>query len=301
MLQIKSTSVALRAGVLFISLLMMLCVAMFVTQMAGFIFPAGSRVGLLCGSAIQGIVGFAGASYLYAHMTEPMPARWLGLECGYGLRQFLSMLCLFVSAVPFLNAVIDWNESVRLPGSMAGLERTLREFEENAAASSSVLLDTSTVSGLVSGIIVIGILTGLCEEIFFRGALQRTLQGENKSGVAVHASVWGAAFIFSVMHFQFFGFVPRLLLGALFGYMYAWSGSIWLPATAHALNNSLVVVTAWLSARGVDVSEIEHFGASENTFPWLVVIRASIIAALICCGRTLFFPDKTDISSGKES
>ena len=100
------------------------------------------------------------------------------------------------------------------------------------------LMGTDTIGSIIMSILIIGLLAGFSEN-FFRGALQRLL---STAGRNIHVAVWLTAFIFSAVHMQFYGFVPRMLLGAMFGYMAVWSGSLWIAVIAHATNNSLVVI-----------------------------------------------------------
>ena len=108
-------------------------------------------------------------------------------------------------------------------------------------------------------------------------------------GVNRHGAVWLAALVFSIMHFQPFGFIPRLLLGAFFGYLYMWSGSIWLSATAHAFNNSLVVIFTWLAHRGADISFYEHCGTAENGTLWMAFVSLALSVGMIfACSKSIY-------------
>ncbi|MDE7236909.1 MAG: CPBP family intramembrane metalloprotease, partial [Paramuribaculum sp.] len=74
--------------------------------------------------------------------------------------------------------------------------------------------------------------------------------------------VWIAANVFSLAHFDMSGFVPRLLLGACFGYGMLWSGSLWTAVACHALNNCMAVTAMWLEEGGNAAGEqIQSFGA----------------------------------------
>jgi membrane protease YdiL (CAAX protease family) len=67
------------------------------------------------------------------------------------------------------------------------------------------------------------------------------------------------------MHFQFFGFIPRLLLGALFGYYYYWSKNLWIPIIAHVLNNGIIVIYAFATGAttiGPNINETKPFESS---------------------------------------
>jgi hypothetical protein len=92
-----------------------------------------------------------------------------------------------------------------------------------------------------------------------------------------HSAIWITAFIFSTMHFQFYGFIPRLLLGAFFGYLAFWSRSLWLPIFAHTLNNSMVVISTWLIKQNTNAIDVNKIGANFSNGNYLL-ITISIIA-----------------------
>ena len=185
-----------------------------------------------------------------------------------------------------MNFIVAWNENLSLPASMSALEQSMRSMEDAAAAMTDILLGDTTVWGLISGVLIVGILTGIAEEAFFRGGLQKAL---SSAGINHHAAIWTAAFIFSTIHFQFFGFVPRLLLGAAFGYIYHTSQSLWVAASAHALNNSLVVVSAWLVNRGLMNADIEQVGIEgSGATIWMWASLAATLIFIVCFWHKTF-------------
>lgn len=181
----------------------------------------------------------------------------------------LAVLLLIVSS-PLMSWIITLNASVHLPESMAGIETALRAMEENAEQTVKIMLDASTPGALIVNILIIGVLAGFAEELFFRGTLQRILSSGNLS---IHAAIWISSIIFSAMHFQFFGFVPRMLLGALFGYLLYWSGSLWLPILIHTLNNSAFVVLYHLTGSG-EVSDTVHQDS------WVAILLSAVLTTL---------------------
>lgn len=158
----------------------------------------------------------------------------------------MAIITMVVSA-PAMSYIIDLNASMTLPDSLAGLERSLREFETEAAASVELALGAHTIPNLVMSLLIVSILAGFSEELFFRGALQRLLQSLH---ISPAAAVWIAAAIFSAIHMQFFGFVPRMLLGAFFGYLLLLSGSVWVPIIAHAFNNAMFIILRYFTGEG---------------------------------------------------
>ncbi|MBD5278708.1 MAG: CPBP family intramembrane metalloprotease [Bacteroides sp.] len=195
------------------------------------------------------------------------------------LLTFVIAVVLYFVAIPALNQIIFWNQNVHLPQAFASFENWCREMESLAEQQTSGLLNSTDVFTFVMNLLIIAVLTGIGEEFFFRGALQRMLI---HSSVNPHVAIWVSAFIFSALHFQFFGFIPRVLLGAWFGYLYWWCGSIWINSFAHALNNSLVIVSTWFINRGIMSDELDMWGVTEGTFPFWPLASVMAFSILLC-------------------
>lgn len=185
---------------------------------------------------------------------------------------------VFLLAVPALNQIVYLNQEIHLPDSLSSLEDVMRDMEKAAEAKTKALLESPSAGVAIVNILIIGVLTGIGEEFFFRGALQRML---TFCQVNPHVAVWTAAVVFSAMHFQFFGFIPRMLLGAWFGYLYLWSRNIWVNSFAHALNNSFVIVSAWLIGRNMVAEDFDMLGVSCEGFPWMALASAAVTTIVI--------------------
>lgn len=185
---------------------------------------------------------------------------------------------IYIVGMPALNQIVYWNQEMSLPEVFSGFEEWCRSMEEQAEELTKGLLCSTKLLPTIINILLIGVLTGIGEEFFFRGAFQRMLIW---CKVNHHAAIWIAATVFSALHFQFFGFIPRLLLGAFFGYVYWWSGNIWTNAFAHALNNSLVIISTWCINRGLLSEEFDMMGVSEGGLPVSAIISAVLTAAAI--------------------
>lgn len=291
----KGGGIGPRLSVLFGFFVIML---VFVSFCQPFIneLPIGEREKLLAVSSVQSFFAFIVPAYIMARVSSPSPFRLLGLAQGFSWKAIAGIVILFIIGLPFLNQIVYWNESLSLPASMKGMEEVFRNMEERAEATTDLLLHTYTVGGLLSGILIVGCLTGLSEEILFRGALQKTFgEGGWKPSVAI----WVAAAVFSFMHFQFFGFVPRILLGALFGYLLVWTGSLWPSVFAHALNNSIVVVTVWIENKNFISGNAGDFGVVTDSFPWPFMVSLVFLSIFFYCFRSTFFFNTSCSSQGK--
>ncbi len=214
---------------------------------------------LRIGSVLQDLILFILPAIATAMLSTRLPATLLGLV---ERPRFITVIFAFATliiSIPAMNLLIQINQSLSLPESMSAIEHWMRASEANAADSINTILGGSDVGSLIISLLIVGILAGLSEELLFRGALQRLLMA---CRIGHHGAIWLAAFIFSAVHMQFFGFVPRLLLGAFFGYLFYWSGSLWLPVLCSIIvNNMMYVISRWSALRqGVEFSD----GIGEN-------------------------------------
>lgn len=147
-------------------------------------------------------------------------------------------MAAIVSVSPLIDLLSTWNQGLHLPESMKAVEQWMINSEKAAEITTNQLLNTSNWGGFIMNILIIAIMAGIGEELLFRGVLQKILINWTRN---THLGILCAAIIFSAIHFQFFGFFPRMVLGMVLGYLYVWSKSIWVPIIAHALNNALTV------------------------------------------------------------
>ena len=146
---------------------------------------------------IQDLLMFIVPAVATAVIITRRPAQLLMIDSkptAFGV--MLTLLAVLVM-IPFMNQVVAWNESLHLPEFMAGIEEWMRNAEENAGAMTQKLMGTDSVGSIVMSVLIIGLLAGFSEELFFRGALQRLL---STAGMNLHVAVWLAAFIFSAVH-----------------------------------------------------------------------------------------------------
>lgn len=147
---------------------------------------------------------------------------------------------VLVSLYPIILIIGRWNEGLHFGAA----DSALRAMETQAAMLTEVFLDVHSVAGLIGNIIIVGLIAALTEEFFFRGTLQNILQIWLKNP---HIAIWTTAILFSFLHMQFLGFFPRMLMGAVLGYTYYWTKSIWPSVIMHFVNNSTQVIDYYIS------------------------------------------------------
>lgn len=181
---------------------------------------------------------------------------------------------LVVIIMPFNSLVINWNAKLDLPGFMDGFEQWARAKEDELAELTKLIANFATVPRLLVGLLTIAVIPAIGEELVFRGVVQRQIH--RWSGNA-HVAVWMAAIIFAAIHVQFFGFVPRALLGALFGYLYLWSGNLIVPIVAHFVNNGFTVFLLYLQ----QTKAIEYDVESTEPMPIYTIIMSLVLSAAV--------------------
>ncbi len=199
-------------------------------------------------TVLQDILVFIVPAIGTAMFVTRRPDKLLAVDRRPPLIPTILGIATLLFSIPAMNLVIHYNEIFPLPSEVA---QTFRAMEDSAAEMIKAVVGPHTIPNLIMTILIVGVMAGLSEEILFRGCLQRLL---STGGLRPHAAIWIAAIIFSAMHLQFYGFVPRMLLGAFFGYLLWWTGSLWVPVILHILNNSLYLIDEY-RAFGIDNPE----------------------------------------------
>ena len=208
---------------------------------------------------------------LYAILVKDNPISALGLN-KVKFHWLLLGIAMMYIILPLNSAFAEWNAELKLPESMKALEELMKSMQDAAAEATEKMLNVNNISGLIINIIMIAGLAALGEELLFRSLLQTSLIKICKNA---HIGIIIASAVFSFIHFEFYGFLPRLVLGLLLGYMFYFSGSIWVPMLMHFLNNGTIVVLYFLNNKGITNIDLETFGKTSTP-----ILIASIIAMI---------------------
>lgn len=223
--------------------------------------------------SIQSIALFLFPPFVLAFLLSLRPFEFLQLNKIPPISGSLLTIMLMLVLIPGINLLGDLNGLIRLPDALNGLEQELQALEARAEAMTERLLAVDSIQGLLLNLALIAVLPALAEELFFRASLQRILHDK----LGAHAAVWITAIVFSAIHFQFYGFIPRVLLGALMGYLLVWSGNLWIPILAHFVNNAMAVLFYYFKAKEMTTIDLEQIGGLSSYYWGL----ASLVAAVI--------------------
>ena len=241
--------------------------------------------------------------FLMAFLWAKQPLEWLKLKSetrGYGLWAIFLMLM----ALPAINLVGYFNQQMSLPAFLEPLEQWMKTSEANAAHLTEQFLSVTTFDGLIINILLMALLPAVAEELTFRGVLQRLIQTQtneaiNREGKRVHLAIWCSAILFSAIHMQFYGFLPRMLMGALFGYALVWTGSLWIPILMHFTNNAMAVILYFLAIRsGWDMDKVDTIGTNDTLWLGVVSLVLTIIGIYAFRRSTTMSNASSRISSG---
>ena len=229
---------------------------------------------LLLSQGIATSIGFILFPLIHIYWLEHKPLMPL-IDNRARFSQSLLLVVLLALAFPLaISPIAEWNASMHFPGFMKGFEVWAREQEDLLAKMTNVVTSFDTVGSLFTALFVMAVLAAIGEELVFRGMIQNELWRGSDN---IHVAIWATAIIFSAIHMQFFGFIPRVLLGALFGYLYYWSGNLLVPIAAHFVNNTFGVVMRYLYNIKVISTDVEDVESA----PWSLVIVCAIAAAAL--------------------
>ena len=207
-------------------------------------------------------------SIIIAYFFDKNPMNFYKLNNSGAYINYLNVIFLIIVSLPIVNYLSQFNSGLNLPASFSGVETTMHEMEDKAKILTERLLNVSSLSQLLLNLFVIAIIPAIGEELFFRGLIQKHLAEWFKN---IHIAIFVTAIVFSVFHFQFFTFLPRMFLGIVLGYLFVWSKSLWLSIVAHFVNNALAIITFYfMMKKGIPVENMENFGANSQTLTFAI-------------------------------
>lgn len=217
-------------------------------------------------------------SALCAWLFSVSPAEYLYIKRKPLLSAVVWVTIILFASVPLINWLLFLNQQMALPSFLAGMEQWMKNAEDQATMLTEAFLKTSSPIGLLGNLLMIGLIPAIGEELLFRGILQRLLSDTIKNR---HLPIIISAALFSALHMQYYGFVPRMLLGVLFGYFLLWSGTLWLPIIGHFINNATAVLFAFYAAKSNLPFNQDTIGAKPGDLAYLLT---SAMITVICLG-----------------
>jgi membrane protease YdiL (CAAX protease family) len=227
---------------------------------------------------ISSLLTFLLPSFLMAFTCGDSVRRYLRIKKTPNLRVIALLAASVIFITPFSTLVGYFNKTIVLPDFLSNVQEWMEIQERNAETITLKLLEPNGFISVISNIIVIALGAAVSEELLFRATFFRLGERLTKNKTLI---IWISAVIFSAIHMQFFGFVPRLLLGAYFGYLLIWSDNIWLPITAHFCNNAIAVLL--MSSESLRDSEFVTGDLTpESIIPFTAISLIGLCLFVVC-------------------
>lgn len=239
----------------------------------------------------QVFFSFIVPAHLFArYQSNNNSAEYLRLTKTAPINYLLGAVLIFVIS-PFISFLSELNQNIVLPSSLSSLENTFKDLEEKSRIATELFLQANSASDIVVNFFIVALLAAVSEELLFRGVLQRLMSTVIRN---IHLNIFICAVVFSAIHFQFYGFLPRLVLGMVLGYAFHFSKSLWVPILIHFLNNGAAVLVDLLYKRNL-ISINPH----ENEYFGFVGLSISIISTIALFWYWIKVFKKTELKDGE--
>ena len=230
---------------------------------------------------ISAIGTFLFPALAVAWLCSPDPEAYLCIKRKTDTKILLLVLASMILMSPTVTLTALLNKQMVLPSFMAPVEAWMQTQEALAEQLTNTLLAGDGLLTFLSNLVVMALMAGITEEFLFRGALQRMIGQWTANH---HIVIWSAAIFFSAFHLQFYGFLPRMLLGAYFGYLLYWSRNIWIPVFAHFANNAFAVIG--MSDNRLKENEfITGDISNANLLPYSALAVITLLLFIVCVQR----------------
>lgn len=231
---------------------------------------------LLASQGIISVLIFMGSSWLtlrwgmFAHFTD------LNAAPTFTIKQASWVLLLIMVSFPAIGYISQWNQAQDFGFLGNGMSKYIVDKEKELAEVTRFLVNVDSAGQFMMLILVVSVIAGISEEMLFRGIIQNMV---HRSTANAHVAIWATAFLFGAIHFQFQTMLPRVLLGALLGYVYVWSGSLYLAMAGHFMNNFITAI---------GMVSIQRYGLSEDSLEQAPVWAALLSLVALVAGMLLF-------------
>lgn len=223
---------------------------------------------LMVGNTAGQVLGLALPAWLIARLHTSRQSDFLRFRPGDAALLGLAVLGL-VALTPLVQWLGALNSTLPVPDWVKVLEQSQMQLIEQVLGAGS---------GLVFNLVVLAVTPAFCEELLFRGYVQR----QAERGLGVVGGILVSGIVFGLYHLRLTQVLPLSLLGIYLAYLVWRTGSLWPAIVVHFANNAFAVsMEAYLSARpGMEDIDVEQLD-----IPWYLVVAGTaafvvVVAAL---------------------
>ncbi len=212
--------------------------------------------------SISQIGSFIAPSLLFAFMVSDSTSRYLLIDKKPRLISVLIVMLVVFAILPFNSFLDELNRNMRFPDFLSGVEQWMKDKEELASKLTELFIGADSIWGLLLNLFVVALIPAFAEEFLFRGVFLKIF---NQWFRNIHVAVIVSAIVFSAFHLQFYGFLPRLMMGIILGYVFVLTTNLWVPVIMHFVNNAATVIVYYLYEHDYINISAEKFGHTPNT------------------------------------
>jgi len=206
-------------------------------------------------------------SFVFVRILNRNPFRYIGFNSALSGKQVFFIVCIIFMGFFLSSALSSINEMIPISKSA---ETYFRNLEDEYNQEMMAIANMKSVQDYLFSLLMIALLPAIFEEMLFRGALQPVLINLSKS---VFTGIFVTSILFSAIHASFYGFLPRLALGLIIGYIFYYSKNLWLASITHFLYNAFGVTQMYaLSMRG----ELTTEAMSDPSVHWAYGLLAAV-------------------------
>jgi len=274
-----------RVGLFVVLGYLLLCFVLIIAESSQAVtMPVGKEINFLkAAQVIMSTLLFIVPAALFCRYLRPERSEFLNLNAVPHIYYFITAAACIFFALPAVAGFEQWNQEIHLPQSFSSLENWMRQKENDAGKLTMVFFQDKSTIGLIVNLLVMGLVAALSEEFFFRGLLQQMFI---KNKLNAHIAIILTAVLFSAFHLQFFGFLPRLFLGIILGYLYYITQNLWVSITAHFFNNAFAIVAAHFFDEDLVATPIPDAGNEQSIgIAFILLSVAMVIGQLVFLQR----------------
>lgn len=196
---------------------------------------------------IASLFGFLFPALLFSKLKDSPITKYSDANVGFHPLYLVLIPLLIFTFYPLINVSFFVNKIMPWNGWHSDYQSEYKFIVDG-------LLKDNSWFVLVLNMLTVAIIPAISEEWIFRGTLQKLFSEK----LNIHLAILFSSIIFSFIHFEFSGFLPRIILGMFLGYLFYYSGSLWLSIFAHAVNNGSQVVLMYLNNKGIYKIDVDN-------------------------------------------
>jgi len=160
-------------------------------------------------------------------------------------------------------------------GFIQMIKEFLDSLDKLVESSYGTLLKVNSAMDGAIVIAVVAITPAVCEEVMFRGYIQKSFELKYKSFLGALIT----AVFFGIYHFNPYAFIPLVALGFFLGYSAYKSNSILVPVVLHFINNLSAVVLFLIFGKS-ELEQSKVITAAELT-PTLISLSYQVVLFIL--------------------